>query len=115
MGEDDCLCVVAGDFALGDVDRRGDFALGEVERLGDFSRVFALGVAAFTGDSSFIGDFFDAASDLRFNKEGDAGGRGSDILGGKAPLLTGVEGGSFFTNSSGLNFGPNDTRFLFDD
>lgn len=70
-----------------------------------------------TGDSSLIGevDIF-IASDLCLSTggAGEAGLSGI-ILGGIAPLLTGVEGGNFLSKCSGDNFGPNDTLFLLAD
>ena len=70
-----------------------------------------------TGDSSLIGEVaFFIATDLRFSTggAGDAGLSGI-ILGGIAPLLTGVEGGNFLSKCSGDSFGPNDTLFLLAD
>lgn len=72
-------------------------------------------VVAGAWDSSCIGELCGTATDLLFNN-GDDGGLGDAVtLGGNAPFLTGVDGGSFLTKYSGLSLGPNETRFLFAD
>ena len=102
----DLLCGLAGDLLL-----RADF--GDVD-------LDCLGVPAlrglFAGDSSFIGDVVDfAATDLLLRTGfGEITGL-SVILGGIAPLLTGVEGGSFLSKCSGESLGPKETLFLFAD
>jgi len=83
-----------------------------VDLAGDF--LADLGVPLpFAGDSSRMGDLLGTATDRLFNN-GEAAGLGDSVtLGGRAPFLTGVDGGSFFTKYSGLSLGPKETLFLF--
>ena len=80
-----------------------------------FLELLAVGDLALPGLSSKI------ASDLRPAMEcllirpfSGEPADGADFLLGVAPRLSGVDAGSFLSNNSGLNLGPNDTLFLFD-
>ena len=117
----DLLCLLPGDL-LGDLLCRlaGDLLLGADFGDFDLDLLDCLGVPAlrglFAGDSSFIGDVVNfAATDLLLRTGvGEIEGL-SVILGGIAPLLTGVEGGSFLSKCSGESLGPKETLFLFAD
>ena len=82
---------------------------------GDLLLGVFLGLLAFTGLSSVIDAALGIARECLlikpFNGEPSVG---ADLLRGVAPLLSGVDAGIFLSNNSGLNFGPNDTLFLFD-
>lgn len=70
----------------------------------------------FTGDSSRIGEVLSlSATDLRLRTGVGDAGLSETSLGGIAPLLTGVDGGSFLSKCSGDSLGPNETLFLFAD
>jgi hypothetical protein len=102
-----------GDFVFG-VDL-GDFTLGVV--FGDF--LLFGDTAPFSGvdflglSSAIVDSNLKAARDFLFRRDfGDATLIGSDNLLGAVPLLTGVIGGSFLSNISGLSVGPNDILFF---
>lgn len=85
--------------------------------LGDF--LAGVDFALFTGDSLLglssviVDSFLKIASDFLFNNDfGDKTLNGSDNLLGVVPFLTGVIGGSFLSNISGLNDGPNEILFF---
>ena len=91
---------------------------------GDFLGVAFLGLLVgvvifgepFSGDfSSTIAVGLGVATDCRLMSplSGEPAA-GADFLLGVAPFLSGVDAGNFLSKSSGLNLGPNDTRFLFE-
>ena len=77
--------------------------------------VLFLGDFAATGLSSTIAAGLGVVSDWRLMRpfSGEPA-VGADFLLGVAPLLSGVDAGNFLSNSSGLNLGPKETRFLFE-
>ena len=91
---------------------------------GDFLGVAFLGllVGVFIFGGLFSGDFSSSiavglgvASDCRLiSPLSGEPAAGADFLLGVAPLLSGVDAGNFLSKSSGLNLGPNETRFLFE-
>ena len=87
---------------------------------GDFLGVVFLGLFA-AGDFAFLGLSSKMASELSTAIEcllirpfSGEPADGADFLLGVAPRLSGVDAGSFLSNNSGLNLGPNETLFLFD-
>lgn len=115
-----CLGLFAGDLPFGLL--AGDF-LGVVLFTGDFfgeaflglfpGDLLFLGLFAFTGLSSRIASVESECLLMR-PLNGDPAAGADFLLRGVAPRLRGVDAGSFLSNSSGLNLGPNDTLFLFD-
>ena len=114
FGDFDCLLpcdlLFLPDFGDADLDLLVCFG---VSAFGDLVADFG---GLFTGDSSLIGDVVKVtATDLLLRSGAGETGLSAAILGGIAPLLTGVEGGSFLSKCSGESLGPKETLFLFAD